>query len=907
MMYLFLFFLFCFYGSISSESSSSTNPSGDYLSSIEFAQEFLLFTKDHSSTQCLIKAYETFVPQGCSYLGELDKAVFTVALLSCKMEVLHGEPINCDLQGWLKESQRSTTVTMDDKNNNQLPRSLYKYCNKDGHNTFTTEAWLTMNNHIDNLCYFAESRLWRQQAHQTSLLLLHSSNTSAMTLQLIANESEQLRENTEKALDEATNMRQQVLHTQAELYNLSESTKYTYQTVGSVLERIVHYTEATLWIQSTMMTNYYFLECLGFYGLFSYLLWFITAQPQARRARFTLIMGMIICALLEYYLLSDRIKDRIHIPDTSSDISTSTLLSNIHSKPSVVHIEINETNTPYSTLYSSDNSISNESTLYSIITQISSAFNFFIDWVIFPTLNLMNWIVWLIYTPLMYIFRYLVGKILSALFSGSFANEIEEVLTSTEFHLWTIQQRIWIVRSIYIIYAAIVILYYYFTYVDYSQLNYNLLTELREETRTLLTSVKSEVNKIAAIKANSTPYSASRYGYQDIVEFDENTTNESGWISRWFTRMIPKIFRRRSTNIIPSSSLATPNHRQRHRSSSFSNSAISLLTLPTELMDTNQQPDNEENNSVVLDPDYDPLNPDDIIPPIIGYNNAEEGIEEIMHETEAESDHPVSHDRTITPRIFSDDNDEPFVPLRSKQDYSLRPRDPQNGLAINGLGIGSGYTNPILDYESPESFSLLVGLSQRASALARLLWSRANSFLHDNTITHDLPREGIDSIDTDTWSDSDDNDDSEGEDNTMVNENMVPTTLVYRSRPNYIPTTVETLDSDNESILSQTNSRNNNYRSSTSTLSSRTKTPPVSRNILSNIIDSDGDEDYEPDSNQNNHVKRTTTGRRSTTKSSSKQLSTLSTTLTSPITNVASDSRVGTQGKRTRASSAKRK
>lgn len=849
-MYFFsIILLLCIIQCIVGESSSpsSSNPSAEYLDSAEFAKEFTFFTKDQSSTQCLIDAYEKYIPQGCGYVGELEKAVFTVALLSCKMEVLHGEPIACDLSSWLNE--RLLITEGEGKNNNpsiptdsttvtNIPRSLYKYCNKDGGGitttpSFTTESWLTMNNHIDNLCYFAESRLWRQQAQQTSLLLLHSANSSAVTLQLIANESEQLRENTIKALDEAHSMRQQVMVAQAELYNLSESTKGTYQSVGGVLERIVHYTEATLWIQSTMMTNYYFLECIGFYGLLSYLLWFITAQPQARKARFTLIIGIIICAIIEYFMISDRIRTKVTTgTETLASLNVRIVMNETVPEYKATGIPIvNATTTPTTT--EENGTSSSIPGIVALIFNLTYIVSFTMDWFISPFLTLCSWIIWLIYTPILYLFRFLISKLFASFFSGSFANEMEYVLSSAEFHTWSIQQRIWLIRSIFVIYSGIVILYHFLTYIDYSQLNYNMLTELREETRTLLSAVKNEVTKMAAIKA-SVSLSPYRYGTgnHELLEItDENDIIGNRWIPSWLVPWVDRILpfgRRRRRRAGPTTPFESPSGTVRPRRSSGAENTVSLLSLPSEIVDTMLTTENNNHNDddPFLDPDYDPSRPDDILPPSTGYTNPVT-VEMLLHDeldNESGAVLPPVHPAAGV-GLFPNVNVAPptmdppsFTPLRTRNDYSLRPRDTSSGLALSGMinrtlfsnanvhGNSTVYINPIIDYETPEAFSLLVGLSQRASAFARSLWSRVNP-VHDPTCSHTLPNEGIDSIDTDNWTDSESDDDSiNGSGEDSEDESSRPyTVLAKRERTRYT-VTAETLDSeeDDDSIIAGT-------------------------------------------------------------------------------------------------------
>lgn len=592
------------------------------------ANEAQKLEQERLQSDCLMTAYAQYVGiGGCENLTQIRKDYFALALASCKFQQIGRPAIDCPL-----DETRPLSDTCG-------PRLTEKQ----------SDWWHEELNHIDSTCYYAESRVWRQTVNQVTTWLLTSSNRTATLLgdavatgvvlkdlQLEAIEiqkqahSETLAaqrlaiEDARQAQSNIAALRNEITYTQADLQNLHIQTQDSYAVVAHTVSQVANYTSTMLWMQGKVMSSMMWVWGLGFYSVLSAFTWMVTAQPQARSARFWIIIGLMVALLAEFLILKGSTGGSslgIQLPSfsawwgsadastSSSSLSSSFSLSasvsgvgpidlpprslgdvhaalahamgedasvnaadpNFHAEARFVgDVWINFTSTDGKRNVSSGGTAGNSSG--SIHEEEHRRHGSYVwqgcvnlwDYVLLPAAlfawellaPLLEWTVagcssawsWCSSTSTRVIDLALGG----AGDSSHYTTSLRQTLSAMDFTRWELDKSLWAVRYAYAVFTAVAIGWAWFRYVDYSKLNYNMLTELKHETREMLAAMQSEVRKLKEIKVSASPAShrSNRYDYDHGEADGDHRESQSsrGW---W-----PLFFSKRSSSSPSSSSSA---------------------------------------------------------------------------------------------------------------------------------------------------------------------------------------------------------------------------------------------------------------------------------------------------------------------------------------------------------------
>lgn len=429
---------------------------------------------DERDIDCISRLFRDYVPPrrlqtdgttkgGCEGLDQNTKAWFAVALAACKLELM-GRPSLPDI---------CTNKAKIASSGGYTAESL-KICGREM-DLEQSQAHTTFLAHADNLCFYMEARSWKKEQQAVMLALEASSNSTAYKLENISASASDAVALNKAALNHAELLGTRLIETDKHLTAMAHRQESSYSTISTTLSTLESYSATLLYLNSLFTTQLLVFQSISFYSVMMWILWTVTAQPQAMRARFWVIMGLALALMVEGLLVR-----RATRPVGYSSFSF------MSTAPPEIS-EGNATSTTSAHVYSTDG-------LPSWQAGLSDLLHFFI----YPSLEIAAWVFENVGSSL----AAFVSKISGGASDEVLKNALKGFLSSYDSGRLDVNPLLWNVRFGFLLYASVCVLFAVYTHVDYSKITVDMLTLIRVEQKALLESVKQEVTKMSQLKSS---------------------------------------------------------------------------------------------------------------------------------------------------------------------------------------------------------------------------------------------------------------------------------------------------------------------------------------------------------------------------------------------------------------------
>lgn len=804
---------------------------------------------DERDIDCISRLFRDYVPPrrlqtdgttngGCESLDQNTKAWFAVALAACKLELMGRPslPIVCTDKAKIQSTGGYTTESL-------------KLCGR-AMDLEQSQAHTTFLAHADNLCFYMEARSWKREQQAVMLALEASSNSTAHKLENISASASDAVALNKAALSHAELLGSRLIETDKHLTAMANRQESSYSTISSTLSTLESYSATLLYLNSLFTTQLLVIQSVSFYSVIMWILWTVTAQPQAMKARFWVIVGLALALMVEGLLVKRATRSAgyasfsFSFMDTQSDVN----------------------NTKNTTSNTNTRSYSTEG-----LPSWQAGFSDLLHYLVYPTLELAGWL-----------FEYLgssLATIISKISGGASDEVLQNVLrgflSSYDSGRLDVNPLLWNVRFGFLLYASLCVLVAVYTHVDYSKITVDMLTQtvdmvsrLREEQKHLLESVKSEVSKMSQLKSSPFKWSpfpasatsattrdvsssaASRRAEMEIEKAAAIETSSSSsssfvqgvgaFISQSIFGAPPKTESSALSLIVNTHSSATARIQRKRASSSglavsiagVSSSSTSAHDVISSSLQVTESTDFDEDDTT-QDPDYNvdedlfaEISGQDYLPELtLPYSSDPRTVMQAYLESDAameDQGDPVS----VSPQLLN----APGISISSSGKKRSRRASTDVGLVGAGTGLDQIYRspavqpqdltlstldsplgppivrnyreilrprketvrfhNPIVEHESPHAFAFTVGISRMITMLRSVF---AGDAVGDEI---DLP-EDEDDIDSD---DDDDNDNAEGENGVNVQQVSAPSQIFTSTVPAPSKPISELLDEFTESM-----------------------------------------------------------------------------------------------------------
>ena len=442
---------------------------------------------DARDIDCISRLFRDYVPPrrlqtdgttqgGCEGLDQSTKAWFAVALAACKLELMGRPslPDVCTNKAKITSAGGYTAETL-------------KLCGK-AMDLEQSQAHTTFLAHADNLCFYMEARSWKREQQAVMLALEASSNSTAHKLENISASASDAVALNKAALSHAELLGTRLIETDKHLTAMAHRQESSYSTISTTLSTLESYSATLLYLNSLFTTQLLVIQSISFYSVIMWILWTITAQPQALRARFWVIFGLAMALMIEGILVRRATQPAGY---TSFSFMSQTSPSGVSSDNSETSGgNRSTTNVPYST----DGLPSWQAGLSDLL-----------HYVVYPFLEIAGW---MFENAGSSIASY-ISKISGGASDELLKNALQGFLSSYDSGRLDVNPLLWNVRFGFLLYASLCVVFAVYTHVDYSKITVDMLTQtvdmvsrLREEQRFLLESVKQEVSKMSQLKSS---------------------------------------------------------------------------------------------------------------------------------------------------------------------------------------------------------------------------------------------------------------------------------------------------------------------------------------------------------------------------------------------------------------------
>jgi len=438
---------------------------------------------DERDIDCISRLFRDYVPPrrlqtdgttngGCESLDQNTKAWFAVALAACKLELMGRPslPVVCTDKATIQSAGGYTTESL-----KQCGRAM---------DLEQSQAHTTFLAHADNLCFYMEARSWKREQQAVMLALEASSNSTAHKLENISASASDAVALNKAALSHAELLGSRLIETDKHLTAMANRQESSYSTISSTLSTLESYSATLLYLNSLFTTQLLVIQSVSFYSVIMWILWTVTAQPQAMKARFSVIVGLALALMIEGILVKQATRSAGYASFSFSFMESQSQVNGTKNTTS-------NTNT---------RSYSNEG-----LPSWQAGFSDLLHYLVYPTLELAGWL-----------FEYLgswLATIISKISGGASDEVLQNVLrgflSSYDSGRLDVNPLLWTVRFGFLLWASLCVLFAVYTHVDYSKITVDMLTKtvdmvslLREEQKHLLESVKSEVSKMSQLKSS---------------------------------------------------------------------------------------------------------------------------------------------------------------------------------------------------------------------------------------------------------------------------------------------------------------------------------------------------------------------------------------------------------------------
>jgi len=434
---------------------------------------------DERDIDCISRLFRDYVPPrrlqtdgttkgGCEGLDQNTKAWFAVALAACKLELM-GRPSLPDI---------CTNKAKITSSGGYTAESL-KICGREM-DLEQSQAHTTFLAHADNLCFYMEARSWKKEQQAVMLALEASSNSTAYKLENISASASDAVALNKAALNHAEMLGTRLIETDKHLTAMAHRQESSYSTISTTLSTLESYSATLLYLNSLFTTQLLVIQSISFYSVMMWILWTVTAQPQAMRARFWVIMGLALALMVEGLLVR-----RATRPVGYSSFSFMSTAQT--SSPEISEGNGNATSTTSAYVYSTDG-------LPSWQAGLSDLLHYFI----YPSLEMAAWVFENVGSSL----AAFVSTISGGASDEVLKNALKGFLSSYDSGRLDVNPLLWNVRFGFLLYASVCVLFAVYTHVDYSKITVDMLTLIRVEQKALLESVKQEVTKMSQLKSS---------------------------------------------------------------------------------------------------------------------------------------------------------------------------------------------------------------------------------------------------------------------------------------------------------------------------------------------------------------------------------------------------------------------
>jgi hypothetical protein len=428
---------------------------------------------------------------GCRDMDEEGKRVLAVLLTNCHLEA-SGRPFTPCAPG-AGDSLRDCTSAMSAEQFGAFSE-------------FTT--------HVDSLCYYVESRAWRAAAESIIARLLFHANDTAETLASVLAASDTLRvaqlaslDAQGRALNLTTSLVEHVHEAQeslsayrGQLDSTLRDTAGSYAMVADAVRQVAQYSAAVLHLQGYVVSHLLAVQTLGFYLSAAGVAWAVSSPRRTADARLWLYLALILAAGLELGLASAWTASGGSPAEAAGAAGASMGARAAADAASGAR--------DWHALLPSSFGVAADERATGAAVEANATTAGHGGWssiVLVPLPVLGGACSWLVSHTVLPAWQWATA-------GGDGHNGMLRLsFDALSLRRWELSRLQWVVRYAYVTYALVLVLAHAFSYVDYSKINFTLLSALHAEVGQLMGAMRGETDRMRAFSAGQAA-SAARPG-----------------------------------------------------------------------------------------------------------------------------------------------------------------------------------------------------------------------------------------------------------------------------------------------------------------------------------------------------------------------------------------------------------